>query len=88
MGAQRKLDHQRQARREALSRPALAGADAAAVGSPVHDHLALLQASFADDDGPPPYSRRVRLAIMVGAPAALWGLVIMSIGALARAAGA
>lgn len=88
MGAQRKLDHQRQGAPEAAVRPALAGAEAAAVDSPVHGHLALLHASFTEAEAVTPYPRAVRLAIMVGAPAALWGLVILSIGALARVAGA
>ena len=87
MGAQRKLDHDRLAPAKAPRRPALAGADAAHIESPVHEHLARLQASFAEVEGPPPYPRAVRVAIMVGAPAILWGLVIASIGALARVAG-
>ena len=88
MGARRKLQYDTPVVREAPTRPSLAGPQAAAVDSPVHERLALLHASFAEVEGPPPYSRAVRMAIMVGAPAALWGLVLISIGALARVAGA
>ncbi len=88
MGARRKLEHDRPVAARAVPRPALAGLDATAVDSPVHEHLARLQASFIETDAPPPYPRAVRLAIMVVAPAALWALVILSVGALARAAGA
>ena len=88
MAAQRKHQDPRPAPQERPPRPALAGRAAASVGSPVHDHLARLQASFAEVEAPAPYPRAVRAMIMVGAPAALWGLVILSVGALARAAGA
>ena len=87
MGAQRKLDHDRQAPPSPATRPILAGAGAAAVDSPVHEHLARLHASFAEVEQTPPYPRALRMAIMVGAPAVLWGAVILAIGALARIAG-
>ncbi len=88
MAAQRKREDHRPPPPAPSPRPALAGPAAAVVDSPVHDHLARLEASFSEGDGLAPYPRAVRLAIMVGAPAVLWGLVIVSIGTLARLAGA
>lgn len=93
MGARRRIERAVEVeapRSTTRSVPALtlAGAEAAAAVSPVHEHLARLEASFAADPGPAPYPPAVRLAIMVGAPAALWGLVIVGVGAFARAVGA
>ena len=87
MGAQRKLRQDEAATQAPSTRPVLAGMEAAPVGSPVHEHLARLQTSFAEVQGPPPFPTGVRIAIMVGAPALLWGAVILSVGALARLAG-
>jgi hypothetical protein len=50
--------------------------------NPVAEHLIRLEGAFApeDDAGLQPYSGKVRLAILIGAPAALWALV--ALGAL------
>lgn len=88
MNARRKLRHDPVAPSASSVRPALAGAESAPVGSPVHEHLARLQTSFAEAQEPAPFPVGVRVAIMVGAPALLWGAVILSVGALARLAGA
>lgn len=93
MGARRRIETtDGRAAAEAAPRPApslaLARAGAAPAASPVHDHLARLEASFAETAGPPPFPRSVRLAIMVGAPVALWALVILAVGAVAHAVGA
>ena len=64
------------------------GARAPAAPSPRPARRMRLAASFAPEAGPQRFSGPVRMAIMVGAPLTLWGLVIVGVGAVAHAIGA